>query len=108
MDGAEAGRLAGHVLVDLLSVLDDDPRGQDETVDALSLAFERLNEIRAVRITVDPATDELEVDASGLMGGLVLTLGGLAWLLEQRAGMSRTDVTLRMRTFLDGSGEVGT
>jgi hypothetical protein len=94
----ELGRQAAHVLLDAVSVFD--PEGSHATnTTALSLAVERLDQVGA--ITATHGRHGVEVDASQLVGGCIVSLN---WLVSLAADLAHKDpayIIVGLRAFLD-------
>ncbi|RIX26479.1 hypothetical protein [Amnibacterium setariae] len=95
----EAGRLAGHVLLDAVAAWD--PSAELEVNGrALNLALERLGEIGAVEVHVDNAARSIQTDASNLVGPAVQLLLHAVQLAALR-GPSEQVVIADLRRGLD-------
>jgi len=81
----EAGRAAGHVLLDAVSSWDGSVPIEQNAA-AGNLALERLREIGAVRVNVDDDGAEVRVDVTldDVVGPAVLLLHGALAMLEER------------------------
>ena len=105
---AERGRLAMHVLVDILSGYDDaNPDGWQTVVDA---ATPRLVEIEAIGVTVDETDDNIHIDleASPLLLGGAVMVKRLVHELAAARGQDPDDVIVQLREWIDsdlGSNE---
>jgi hypothetical protein len=96
----EAGRQAAHVLLDAVSVWDVSATGQQNSA-ASDLALARLNEVGAVTATYDDDTEELNLDASELLGGVMVLVQQLVSNLSTCTGMDREEVIALTRESLD-------
>ena len=95
----EAGRLAGHVLLDAVAAWD--PQAPLEVNGrALNLALERLGEIGAIEVDFDEAARRLTTDASNLVGPAVQLLLHAVQLAALR-GPSEQVVIADLRKGLD-------
>jgi hypothetical protein len=104
-DMPDVGRQAGHVLVDMVSAFDPELGESTANGDAVNRAWQRLNEIEAVRATYDDETDAMRVDMTSVPGSAAVVV---TWLVRQvalDAGVSREEVILALREFLDSPGE---
>jgi hypothetical protein len=94
----EAGRQAAHVFLDAIS--GGIFTGQDVDTAAVDLAVARLNEINAVEATLDDA-DNLTLDISDLVGGIVVAMGFLVNQVSLYADVDAQEVVIKTREFLD-------
>ncbi|HEY8319235.1 MAG TPA: hypothetical protein VIG76_10420 [Amnibacterium sp.] len=94
----EVGRLFGHVLLDAVAAWDDEA---DEALNerTLNLALARLDEIEAIRVTLDDQ-DTATVDASDVLGPAVMLLLQAVRLASLR-GPAREVVIADLRRDLD-------
>ncbi|RIX28159.1 hypothetical protein [Amnibacterium setariae] len=105
----EAGRAAGHVLLDVASAWDADA-SDEQNFETANLAVERLLELDAVRVDVeiaeseDEADDEISVsvDVSDLIGPSALLLHRALELLAER-GLDRADAIAQLREGVDST-----
>ncbi|MBM9462671.1 hypothetical protein JL108_04355 [Aeromicrobium sp. YIM 150415] len=91
------GREAAHVLLDMISAFDP----EDDDAAAMKLAMGRMNEIGAVTATFDDETDAVDLDATGLMGGTLITLQRLITLLATAHGVDEATTIIELREFID-------
>ena len=97
----EKARQAAHVILDGLSAVDPDQPDSQANVDAMELAFAKLLEIEAIELLYDEDEEELELDVSPLMEGVLLVVRRLVAELAARTGTSPEDVVADVRTHLD-------
>jgi hypothetical protein len=98
----EPGRLASHVLLDVISIWNDQTVIPDQAVQIGNTALERLGDVGAVR-SAHINDGQVEVDASDLIGGALMALN---WLVAEVADVevcSREDVVIRLREYLDNT-----
>jgi hypothetical protein len=67
----------------------------------MELAFEKLLEIEAIELLYDEDEEELELDVSPLMEGVLLVVRRLVSELSARTGTSPEDVVADVRSHLD-------
>jgi hypothetical protein len=98
----EPGRQAAHVLLDMVSAFDWDNPDDPANSDAMNLAFQRMNEVGAVKATLNEA-DELDLDISDLIGGAAVSVNWLVLLAAELSDGELTshDVIVRLRDYLD-------
>ena len=99
---ADKARQAAHVILDGLSAVDPEQPDSQANVDAMELAFAKLLEIEAIELLYDEDEEELELDVSPLMEGVLLVVRRLVAELAERTGTSPEDVVAGVRTHLDG------
>jgi hypothetical protein len=90
----EKVRRAGHV------VLGDDP---DRAQAAMELVFEHLLEIDAIELLLDEESEELELDISPLIGGVMLVVRRLVAELAARDGVDEETIVMSVRAALDAA-----
>jgi hypothetical protein len=98
-DIPEGGRQAAHVILDAISAWDT-AATPDANAAAMNLALKRMNDVDAVKATLDD-NENLSLDASNLLGGAMVSVN---WLIEQLAHERRSDKRLvisELRDFLD-------
>jgi hypothetical protein len=98
-DIPEGGRQAAHVILDAISAWDTSAT-PDANAAAMNLALKRMNDVDAVKATLDD-NENLSLDASNLLGGAMVSVN---WLIEQLAHERRSDKRLvisELRDFLD-------
>jgi hypothetical protein len=97
----ESGRQAAHVLLDAAASWDwdDSTNNDDAYVARANLALERLDEVGAVRATLHD--DTLDLDATPLIGGALLSIHWLAGHLAAAMHVDKLEVYSRLRAFLD-------
>jgi len=96
----EPGRLASHVLLDVISIWNDPTVVPDQSVQIGNTALERLGDVGAVRST-HISDGQVEVDASDLIGGALMALN---WLVAEVADVqhcTREEIVIRLRDYLD-------
>lgn len=98
-DDPDLARQAAHVILDGLTAAE--PEGSDSDLDATQLAFTRLLEIDAIELLFDEDNEELELDISPLMQGVLLVVGRLVERLAEHSGTSTEDVVAALRGSLD-------
>ncbi|MCW2842154.1 MAG: hypothetical protein JWN22_70 [Nocardioides sp.] len=98
-----AARQAAHVLVDMLSVFDEDdlPERAAEMGAAMSLAFRRITEVGAVTAGYDPANRTLDLDLNPLLAAAVSPMNFLVTVLERSTDLTRDEIIVLMREFVD-------
>ncbi|MBZ5735486.1 hypothetical protein K8Z61_13375 [Nocardioides sp. TRM66260-LWL] len=89
-------RQVAHVVLDGVSADLD-----DAGTDPVELAFGRLVELEAIEIHLDEENEELELDVSPLMGGVLVVVGELVELLAEQEGTSVEEVLQTVRGRLD-------
>ena len=97
----EKVRRAGHVVLDAVVAADvggDDP---DRAQAAMELVFEHLLEIDAIELLLDEGSEELELDISPLIGGVMLVVRRLVAELAARDGVDEETVVMSVRAALD-------
>ena len=97
----EKVRRAGHVVLDAVVAADvggDDP---DRAQAAMELVFEHLLEIDAIELLLDEESEELELDISPLIGGVMLVVRRLVAELAARDGVDEETVVMSVRAALD-------
>ena len=99
----EKARRAAHVILDGLSAVDPDQPDSQANTDAMELASEKLLEIEAIELLYDEDEEELELDVSPLMEGVLLVVRHLVTELAARTGASPEDVVAGARTAVDAS-----
>lgn len=72
----------------------------DAGTDPVELAFDRLVELDAIELFVDDEEDELELDVSPLMGGVMLVVGELVNQIARRDQVSPEEVIASIREAL--------
>ena len=99
----EKVRRAGHVVLDAVVAADvggDDP---DRAQAAMELVFEHLLEIDAIELLLDEESEELELDISPLIGGVMLVVRRLVAELAARDGVDEEAVVMTVRAALDAA-----
>ena len=99
----EKVRRAGHVVLDAVVAADvggDDP---DKAQAAMELVFEHLLEIDAIELLLDEESEELELDISPLIGGVMLVVRRLVAELAARDGVDEEAVVMTVRAALDAA-----
>ncbi len=94
----ETGRLAGHVLLDI--VVGWGAGGPGSDVPAV-LAFKRLEDIGAMVLEKEPETGRDIVEMSPVLGGLAVIIGYLSKRLSLELEVSQEQVIAETRAFLD-------
>jgi phosphotransferase system HPr-like phosphotransfer protein len=96
----EATRAAAHVIVDVISGYDSE---SDEAVSAAAMqtAFERINEVGAFTATRDDETEVTTVDATSLMGAVVVPMRYLIRQVELYSGEDQDAVIVALREWID-------
>lgn len=96
----ESGRRVGHVLLDAVVAY---VPGGDPVLNATStnLALEAIAEVEGAIVVSARDDGNLNVDASGVMGGAMVTVAQLVERLAEARGTSREEVIAEMRSFLD-------
>lgn len=100
MSEDERARRAGHIILDGVTAADAD---RDGGVDPMELAFAQLLEIEAIELLLDEEADEIELDISPLMGGVMMVVNRLVTELAQRDGVSPEAVVMSIRAGIDES-----
>lgn len=100
-DAATKARRAAHVILDGLTATDPDNPDSQANADAMELAFSRLLEIEAIELLFDEDEEELELDVSPLMEGVLLVVRSLVSELAARTGQSPEDVVAQVRSGID-------
>jgi len=96
----ESGRLVGHVLLD--AVVAYVPGGDPDTNAAsTNLALQAIAEIDEAIVVTARDDGNLNVNASGIMGGAMVTVAQLVEQLAEARGVSREEVIAEMRAYLD-------
>lgn len=99
----EKVRRAGHVVLDAVVAADvggDDP---DKAQAAMELVFEHLLEIDAIQLLLDEESEELELDISPLIGGVMLVVRRLVAELAARDGVDEETIVMSVRAALDAA-----
>ncbi|WP_292607756.1 hypothetical protein [Nocardioides sp. REDSEA-S30_B4] len=99
----EKVRRAGHVVLDAVVAADvggDDP---DRAQAAMELVFEHLLEIDAIELLLDEESEELELDISPLIGGVMLVVRRLVAELAARDGVDEETIVMSVRAALDAA-----
>lgn len=99
----EKVRRAGHVVLDAVVAADvggDDP---DKAQAAMELVFEHLLEIDAIELLLDEESEELELDISPLIGGVMLVVRRLVAELAARDGVDEETIVMSVRAALDAA-----
>lgn len=98
----ENGRQAAHVLLDAAASWDweDGANNDDAYVARANLALQRLNDVGAVSGTLHD-DDTLDLDATPLIGGALLSIHWLAGHLAVAVNVDKLEVYARLRAFLD-------
>ena len=91
----EPARDAARILLDVLSALDESAASPQ----AMETAFERLNEVGAVKVQVDGG-NKVDADLTGLVAGAVFTIRQLIQELTDRTGKSDIEVIVALREWL--------
>ena len=97
----EKARKAAHVILDGLTAVDPTNPDSDANSEAMELAFSRLLEIEAIELLFDEDEEELELDVSPLMEGVLLVVRHLVGELAARTGASPDEVVAGVRSHLD-------
>ncbi|GAA4123979.1 hypothetical protein GCM10022215_31210 [Nocardioides fonticola] len=92
----ERARLSAHIVLDGVSVAFD-----TDGTDPVELAFSKLLEIEAIELLLDEENDELELDISPLMSGVLLVVRRLVEQLAERTGTTPADVVAAVRAAVD-------
>lgn len=95
-------RKAAHVILDGLTASDPDNPDSAKNTEAMELAFSRLLEIEAIELLYDEDEEELELDVSPLMEGVLMVVRRLVTELSDRTGTSPEDVVASVRSSIDG------
>ncbi|MFD4420254.1 hypothetical protein ACFWN7_01970 [Agromyces sp. NPDC058484] len=97
----DAGRQSAHVLLD--AVVAWDPEGDgDANVAAMNLALQRINAVDgAVTGDYDEEREHLALDASNLLGGMIVSTNWLVHRLAEAHRSSPELVVSDLRRFLD-------
>lgn len=98
----EKARKAAHVILDGFTATDPEQPDGGANTEAMELAFSRLLEIEAIELLFDEDEEELELDVSPLMEGVLLVVRSLVGQLAARTGQSPEDVVASVRSALDG------
>lgn len=99
----EKVRRAGHVVLDAVVAADvggDDP---DKAQAAMELVFEDLLEVDAIELLLDEESEELELDISPLIGGVMLVVRRLVAELAARDGVDEETIVMSVRAALDAA-----
>ncbi|MCL8026772.1 hypothetical protein [Nocardioides bruguierae] len=99
MSDEERVRRAGHIILD--GVVASDGVGGGDEADTMDLVFSHLLEIEAIELLLDEETEELELDISPLMGGMLLVVRRLVAELAARDGLDPEAVVMSVRAALD-------
>jgi hypothetical protein len=96
----ESGRRVGHVLLDAVVAY---VPGGDADVNARStnLALEAIADVDGALVVSACDDGNLNVNASGLMGGAMVTVAQLVERLAEARGTSREEIIAEMRAYLD-------
>ena len=99
----EKVRRAGHVVLDAVVAADVGGDAPDKAQAAMELVFEHLLEIDAIELLLDEETEELELDISPLIGGVMLVVRRLVAELAARDGLDEETVVMSVRAALDAA-----
>lgn len=99
----EKVRRAGHVVLDAVVAADLGGEDPDAAQAAMELVFEHLLEIDAIELLMDEETEELELDISPLIGGVMLVVRRLVAELAARDGVDEEAVVMTVRAALDAA-----
>ena len=94
-------RRAGHVILDGVVAAEADPDVLPGGPNPVELAFGHLLEIGAVELKMDEDGDELELDISPLMGGVMLVVRRLVAELAARDQVDPESVVMSVRAAID-------
>lgn len=94
-------RQSAHVILDVLTAEDSDAPESEQSVEAAQLAFQRLLEIEAIELTYDEDEEELELDMSPLLEGVMMVVRHLTSTLADRDGISQEEVVQSTRAAID-------
>ena len=94
-------RRAGHVILDGVVAAEADPDVLPGGPNPVELAFGHLLEIGAVELMMDEDSEELELDISPLMGGVMLVVRRLVAELAARDGVDPESVVMSVRAAID-------
>ncbi|WP_068107594.1 hypothetical protein [Nocardioides dokdonensis] len=101
LDPEERLRRAGHVILDGVVAAEADPDLVPCGTNPVELAFGHLLEIGAVELMMDDESEELELDISPLMGGVMLVVRRLVAELAARDGVDPETVVMSVRAAID-------
>jgi hypothetical protein len=73
----------------------------DTNSSAMNTALDRLNEVDGAIQATMTDDDGMTLDVSNLLGGAIVTLNWLVERLADARGITRTDVLVELRDFLD-------
>lgn len=101
LSDVERTRRSSHVILDALMGLDPANPDSEQTVNALQGAVQQLLEVGAVELNFDEGSEELELDLSPLITGVVNLVNGLVEELAVRGETTRDEVVRWARSGLD-------
>ena len=99
----EKVRRAGHVVLDAVVAADVGGEDPDKAQAAMELVFEHLLEIDAIELLLDEESEELELDISPLIGGVMLVVRRLVAELAARDGVDEETIVMSVRAALDAA-----
>ncbi len=99
----EKVRRAGHVVLDAVVAADVGGDHPDRAQAAMELVFEHLLEIDAIELLLDEESEELELDISPLIGGVMLVVRRLVAELAARDGVDEETIVMSVRAALDAA-----
>jgi hypothetical protein len=94
----EATRAAAHVFVDVLSA--HDAENDEASALAMETAFERINQVGALTVTTG-AKGVVEIDATPLMGAVIIPMRYLLRQVELHTGLGWDEVIVAFRQWID-------
>lgn len=94
-----------HVLLDLVTAYDDDLGESQRNIDAMQLAFARMQEVDAVRVSVTDDGDNVDValDLTPLLGAAAVSMKWLVGHLAVVMGKDELEVIAMLREFHDST-----
>jgi hypothetical protein len=100
-----AGREVAHILLDAVSV-HDSSASDDVNIDAVNLAWKRINEVDGAVEAHASGTDEdpdveLSLDLSNVLGGALIDVTWLVARLAECRGSDSASIIVELREFLD-------
>lgn len=98
----ETGRLAGHTLVDALSVRDErvSPAVREAATEP---AIQRLRDIDAVTVSYDDDEGRVDVDVTDIVSPAVMAMIWLASRLSEATGEGQEEICAQLREYFDAA-----
>ena len=95
-----AGKLAAHVLIDAVSTYEFGAP-PEVNIAAMNLALQRVNDIDGALTATIGDSGSVALDASNLLGGIMVSINWLVTALAESRGVDNQEVITELRDFLD-------